>query len=456
MAMLTRLVGEGIGPFKSFDFDFSDGKGNPHPGPHIFAGVNGSGKSTVLRTLAWLFASGLAGGDHSSGSRSEKDGFHWKEWQHFTRGYSVSRAKGSLASVYGRLPDIARTADTSSDAKERLLLWVLEDSPRPGNVDDLLTAAYGPSLLLKHLPQVNLSSRIEHFKENALSFEATIQNEIIQSWLLNLVSKRAIAKDQGKDVTRYLKYQKCFETALTLICGQEIKFTVDIEPAWVQPILLMYGKRLNFSQLPDGLRSTVGWLADFLMRMDVYDQWVAKESLPIDETGRILLLDEVDAHLHPRWQRRILPSIKQSLPDVQVFATTHSPFVIASCSSARIHVLEVDNNGVARNRPAVDAPVGESILATLKDIFGVSSRFDLETEELLDEWNELDRGQAVGSLSPKKKQRMAELTRDLSSRSEELRQIVSPVVSIDDALLASLKSQAEKSESPRKRKAKRG
>jgi hypothetical protein len=130
--------------------------------------------------------------------------------------------------------------------------------------------------------------------------------------------------------------------------------------------------------------------------------------------------------------------------------------VIASCSGARIHVLEVDDNGVARNRPAIDAPVGESILATIKDIFGVSSRFDIETEKLLDEWNELDRGQAVGSLSSKEEQRMAELTENLSSKSKTLKQIVSPKIAIDDSLLASLKSQAQKAESPRKRKAKRG
>lgn len=112
-------------------------------------------------------------------------------------------------------------------------------------------------------------------------------------------------------------------------------------------------------------------------------------SVPIADRAYALLLDEVDAHLHPRWQRSILPSVKQALPEVQVFANSHSPFVIASCPSARIHVLDLDADGVATNRPPVDAPIGESILATIHDIFGVSSRFDIETERLLEEWNEL-------------------------------------------------------------------
>lgn len=485
MAIIARLAGEGIGPFKSFDFDFSDADGKPHPGPHIFAGINGSGKSTVLRTLAWL----LEMGAHNLA------GFQWQEWQHLLQGYDLSRAFLSLI-----LPSIGpvvvvRTTDVSSGWEEREEKWVrallqsgttelsrgllpihkasvwpsetdLEERPtlrdrrphgylRLGGPEDshwprrMLAAAYGPSRLLKHLPAINLSRQLAHFKENALSFEATVQNETIQSWLLGLFSKKAIARERGESMSKYSTALESFENALGLMCSQDIKFSVDIEPS-LQPRLIVYGKRLDFSQLPDGVRSTVGWLADFLMRMEMH-LWPDEE-----ERCYVLLLDEVDAHLHPKWQRSILPSIKQALPEVQVFSTSHSPFVISSCPGARIHVLELDSDGIARNRPAEDAPVGESILATMKDIFGVNSRFDIETERLLEELNELHRAQAKGALSAKDKERMTELTRDLSSRSEELRQIVSPVVSISDSLVASLKSQAQAGEQDQKRKNKRG
>lgn len=75
---LLRLIAEGVGPFQRLDIDLSDGKGNPHLGPHIFAGVNGSGKSTVLRTLAWVMDEG-------------KSGFPYEEWAHLTAGHAQSR-----------------------------------------------------------------------------------------------------------------------------------------------------------------------------------------------------------------------------------------------------------------------------------------------------------------------------------------------------------------------------
>lgn len=497
MAIIARLAGEGIGPFKSFDFDFSDPEGNPHPGPHIFAGINGSGKSTVLRTLAWLLES----------CRIEA-GFQWQQWQHLLEGYGVSRAMMVLTLSDKSQALIAQTTDVAEGWSVRLNQWLkalltgerfqslqeklyqsatgvwptqfvspdlFERKPcgylllpdwKPMNT--VLAAAYGPSRLLRHLAQVDLSLQLEHFRAKALSFEATVQNEAIQSWLVGLFSKRAIARERGENLARYSTVLAHFENALKLICDQDVTFGVDIEPS-LQPRLLMYGKRLDFSQLPDGVRSTVGWLADFLMRMDT------RSSLPDTEPGflgliagkrpsisragpsYVLLLDEIDAHLHPRWQRSILPSLKKAMPEVQVFATSHSPFVISSCPGARIHVLELnEQEGVARNRPPVDAPIGESILATIKDIFGVSSRFDIETERLLDEWNELHKGQAKGTLSAKENERITELTRDLSERSEELRQIVSPVVSINDSLVASLKSQAQSGELDQKRKSRRG
>jgi predicted ATP-binding protein involved in virulence len=152
----------------------------------------------------------------------------------------------------------------------------------------------------------------------------------------------------------------------------------------------------------------------------------------------LLLLDEVDAHLHPLWQRRLLPGMRQALPDVQIIATSHSPFVISSCPDSRIHVLELNSEGVARSRPPVDSPIGESVTTTLKEIFGVDSRFDVLTERELDEWNGLKRREASADWSEADQHRLANLTVTLSERSEELRSIVASPRTIPKTMMDAL------------------
>jgi predicted ATP-dependent endonuclease of OLD family len=474
MAIIARLVGEGIGPFGSFDFDFADAEGNPHPGPHIFAGVNGSGKTTILRTLAWMCE-----------THAKSENFQWQDWQHLIEGHACSRAMVIFVVPGFGQHILARTMDTSDGWDERLHTWAqakLIEKKIPYNNNlvahdqniwptnavlallpnlfgrkpqgtlwmgskghnkdnalsrgNVLVIGYGPSRLLKHLPRVDISIRLKHARENALSFEATGQNnDAIQGWLSGLISKEALAERRGEDSSKYSTTLKSFEHALSRFLEQIVQFDLDTDS--LQLKLKIYGKRLDLSQLPDGVRSTMGWLADFFMRMD-FAHGVAHP-----ERNTVLLLDEVDIFLHPKWQRIFLPSIRAALPEIQLFATSHSPFVIASCPGARIHVLKLDKKGHASNCPAEDAPVGESILATMKDIFGVDSRYDVETEQLMEEWNQLSRSQAAGKISPAEKDRLEVVTQALSSRSEELRRIVSPVTHLGDTLVASLRARAE-------------
>jgi hypothetical protein len=110
--------------------------------------------------------------------------------------------------------------------------------------------------------------------------------------------------------------------------------------------------RLVFSQcdaaveaidLPDGFRSTVAWLADLCAA------W--HESAPAGETAgsdlaRIsatVLLDEIDLHLHPSLQRLLVPRLRAALPRVRFIVTTHSPLVLASFDKAELFVLDRDS-----------------------------------------------------------------------------------------------------------------
>ena len=487
---MLRLIAEGVGPFERLDVDLSDGKGNPHLGPHIFAGVNGSGKSTVLRALAWVMDAG-------------KSGFRYDDWAHLTAGYANSRALVVLQPPGAAVEVRACAKGKSPEDGADLLAWVepilrdmgqenlkrvpipdvqLPARPRPGalgrairrselyygplsspppqeNVTRLLfrdpreaelvalpfnVVGYSATRDLRHLAVVDLTKRLSGAEENSLSFESTVQNEFVQSWLLSLYSKRAIARDRQQSGDQYTRALERFENALRLLYEQNVSFDVEIEPGF-QPRLKAFGHSLDFSQLPDGIRSTVGWIADFMMRQDLMQQedpWLfSTPGLDFDGDKKrhgVLLLDEVDAHLHPLWQRKLLPAMREALPDVQILVTSHSPFVISSCPGSRVHVLELGENGCAHARPPVDSPIGTSVTTTLKEIFEVDSRFDVQTEKELNEWNTLKRREVAGSLSASDRSRLEELTVTLAERSEELRSIVASPLTIPESVLRSL------------------
>lgn len=472
---LTRLIAEGVGPFRTLDVDLSDGAGNPHIGPHILAGVNGSGKSTILRTIAWVLDQG-------------QRGFQYDDWSQALRGHSDSRAllifhplgapyvwacsKGvdrgtgalvewtrSVLSGYHLAPQtLATFCETPATANLTLssgALAITQSAPRkrvrplseqPNSTwlrfprdtkvrfrDSFNFAAYSPSKSLRHLSDPDLTTTLSSWGENCLGFEDSVQNASIQSWLLSLYSKRAIALNRNQSGEEYTRSLGRFEDALRHIYDQNVSFEVEIEPKF-QPRLRLMGKSLNFSQLPDGVRSTVAWVADFMMRQDLV-RW--EPSLGGKRPG-FILLDEIDAHLHPYWQRRLLPAMRRALPDVQIIATSHSPFVIFSCPDSRVHVLELDSHGVAHQRPPIDSPIGESVTTTLKEIFGVESRFDILTEQELNEWNDLKKRESKGDLSKADRLKLGSLTVTLSERSEELRSIVASSRAVPKAVLESL------------------
>lgn len=464
---ISHVFAEGVGPFKSVHLDLRGPDGKPSLGPHILAGVNGSGKSTLLKAIAWCVA-------------ARDDAFPVEEWIHYFRPDSTSRVL--LVFDFAGLYRVASavTNDCTDGWQSRLIDWVavslaaaelnsldfpvreefmrtirLASPPSLGY--DLFNAirfggpeilgagmeaniaAYSSAPSVRYIERPDMASSRIAGDLKCLSFESTVQNEAVQSWLLTLYSKRAIAKDRHQSGSKYTASFKALERGLKCICGDEVSIEVDIESNFIQPKLRIGSQTLNFSQIPDGVRVTLGWLADFLMRADAY-KWApaAAESRP-----GILLFDEIEGFLHPLWQRRILPALREALPTTQSIVTSHSPFVISSCPGSTIHVLNVNRDGTAYVERRVPAPIGESITSTLKDIFGVESRFDVETETQLAEWNELKKAERHRKLGTAEEARFHRLSEVLASRSEELRSLVTPVPELPKATVDDLTQMSE-------------
>ena len=97
----------------------------------------------------------------------------------------------------------------------------------------------------------------------------------------------------------------------------------------------------------------------------------------------IFLLDEIENHLHPAWQRRVLPAFQRLFPKSQMIVATHSPFLIASVNYGWIHPISLQTDGSARVESQVAASKGDSYITVLEDIMGLKELYDPETEKLL-------------------------------------------------------------------------
>lgn len=93
-----------------------------------------------------------------------------------------------------------------------------------------------------------------------------------------------------------------------------------------------------FHELSDGYRNTLSLIADIAYRMAVLNpQFLGNVT---KKTPGIVLIDEVDLHLHPIWQKRILKTLKNVFPLVQFIVTTHSPSIISSARADELLILD--------------------------------------------------------------------------------------------------------------------
>jgi energy-coupling factor transporter ATP-binding protein EcfA2 len=101
-------------------------------------------------------------------------------------------------------------------------------------------------------------------------------------------------------------------------------------------------------QLSYGYQTMLAWIVDLAKRMiDAYPD----SDTPLKESA-VVLVDEIDLHLHPSWQRRIVGDLSRIFPNVQFIATSHSPLVVQSAERCNIAVLHKDGDRVhIRNYP---------------------------------------------------------------------------------------------------------
>jgi hypothetical protein len=104
--------------------------------------------------------------------------------------------------------------------------------------------------------------------------------------------------------------------------------------------------------LSQGYQSTIAWIADLIgqMYLDI------GEAIPLEDMEGMVLIDELDLHLHPTWQVRLVPVLKRVFPRMQFIVTTHSPMLLPAFERHEIVMLRLDENGDVVAEEPTDSP----------------------------------------------------------------------------------------------------
>lgn len=139
--------------------------------------------------------------------------------------------------------------------------------------------------------------------------------------------------------------------------------------AGTEHLFEMNGVTLPFRALSDGYRAYIGWIGDMLFHLCRG----ATTGTKLVDTCGVVLIDEIDLHLHPEWQRVVLPTLSTFLPNIQFIVTTHSPLVVGSLEASNLYLLEEENGAsvVKRLPEQVYGRSAEQIL--LSPYFGLES-----------------------------------------------------------------------------------
>lgn len=105
---------------------------------------------------------------------------------------------------------------------------------------------------------------------------------------------------------------------------------------------------LQFDQLSDGYRGMVALVADFARRLAIAN--LDSDINPLDGDG-VLMIDEIDAHLHPKWQYRVISDLQRTFPNVQLIVTTHSAEVVSMVERQNVFILDAGNGVLEDKHP---------------------------------------------------------------------------------------------------------
>ena len=369
---------QNIGPFdeKGLTINFGKKLNTKKANIHIFVGENGCGKSTVLYGLEVIWK-----GKFENKILDKAIGKYTKE-------NNASRIENSVSINNSHI--LSKKTDY-----EQFKL-------NPDNQKITYSSLFAERSVIEE--KINLWLFAPFLYTNDHYFQIMIDGGMIGSMLLDKPVKDSYTKtylklelskaDKNDDLELKLEYFiKATEKKISDLLKQKFEFEYNRETDVCN--LLLNGKKISYLGESDG-RLTL--LNIFFKIFIEFSEKITTHNLDYNSNFH-LFLDEIDIHLHPTLQRKILPALQSLFPNAEIFCTTHSPFVVNSVSDAWVYELseenytnekgekwqEKDGMRFLNGRQSND---GESFYKVLMKDFNTNEKFSIEVEKLLNSLDE--------------------------------------------------------------------
>ena len=222
---------------------------------------------------------------------------------------------------------------------------------------------------------INLVGKLEALRD---VFDPTINFQLFFEWFRGrqeYENSKRVEKETFKDA----QLSAVREAILKIMDNDfsDIKIKIDNEDA--QMVAVKHHTELSIAQLSEGEKCVLAMTGDLARKLAIANPGRAN---PLEGEG-VVLIDEVDLHLHPSWQGRMMPLLFRTFPNIQFIVTTHSPKVLSEIKD-EANIFEIYQDGNVINVRKQDPMNGWDINHIMRD-FMHTDILNEETQKLIDE-----------------------------------------------------------------------
>lgn len=352
----------------------------------VLVGGNGSGKTTIMEGAAVALGTIFVSMDGLSGRKINKTDAHLKVFSvgstdDVQAQYPVEvSAVGVIGQEEGEWRRSLNSEGGNTTFKDAKFLTDISEKYqnrlRAGDSSLILPvlAYYGTSRLWDY----HREKKSDTFKTSTRTngyidcLDGTANIKLMMNWFKKMtIQKYQMQETNGGDIPELRAVYRAMETCFSAVTGYEnvkIQYnlnTNDLDVCYTDASNLQM--QIPLGQLSDGYKSTISLIADIAYRMAVLNPQLLNNILT--ETDGVVLIDEVDLHLHPAWQQRVLKDLMNIFPKVQFIVSSHAPAVINSIRSENLVILK-DGHPLLMNNEVY----GKDVKSVLNEIMGVSER----------------------------------------------------------------------------------